>query len=147
MIESHISPEIQRRVEAIDAKLGELDSIFHGFCSRSGFTFRQMIGLYPSRLVWKRDEIDRSLHLQTDWSLPDMIERGFHPDMPWSLYAMASFLPTVRPVRILSMEVFRGWPYPELADVLNSRLEDGFATLRAVTPDEIIAKGHTHTGP
>jgi hypothetical protein len=140
-----MSPEITARIDAIDSKLGELDSILHGFCSRSGFTFRRMVGLSPSRLLWKRDGIDRSLHLTADWSVAELMERGFHPDMPWSLYAMASLSPTVRPVRILNMEVFRGLLYAQLADVLNSRLEDGFATLRAVTPEDIIAKGHTHT--
>jgi hypothetical protein len=140
-----LSPDITAKIEAVEAKLTELDPILHEFCSRRGFTFSSIIGVWPRRRVWARQEIDRAIDLTMDLTVPEFFERGFQPDVPWSLYASAS-LPVSEdfPSHILSVDVFRHLPFSEIAGVLAARLEDGLATLGSFTREDVLAKGKTY---
>jgi hypothetical protein len=136
-------PEVTARIHAVEAKLSELDPILHDFCTRRGFTFSSQIGVWPRRKAWAREEIDRALDLVMDLTVPEVMERGFYPDMPWSLHATASVnLPL--PGRLLSEDIFRGLPFSELAGVLSAQLEDGLARLRQIRHADIIARGQIH---
>ncbi|HTY89347.1 MAG TPA: hypothetical protein VMB80_18000 [Candidatus Acidoferrum sp.] len=136
-------PEVTVRIQAVEAKLAELDPILQDFCTRRGFTFRSLVGVWPRRKVWARQEIDRTLDLIMDLTVPEVMERGFYPDMPWSLHATASVnLPL--PGRFLSETVFQGLPFSQLAEILPVRLEDGLARLRQISREDIIARGQIH---
>jgi hypothetical protein len=140
-----LSPDITAKIQAVEAKLMELDPIFHGFCSRRGFTFIGIIGCWPRRKVSARQEIDRVIDLTMDLTVPEFFERGFQPDVPWSLYANAS-LPVSEdvPSHILSVDVFRHLPFSEIAGVLAARLEDGLAMLQRLNREDILTKGKVH---
>ena len=140
-----LSPDITAKIEAVEAKLTELDPILHEFCSRRGFTFSSIIGVWPRRRVWARQEIYRAIDLTMDLTVPEFFERGFQPDVPWSLYASAS-LPVSEdfPSHILSVDVFRHLPFSEIAGVLAAQLEDGLATLGSFTREDVLAKGKTY---
>jgi hypothetical protein len=137
-----LSPDITAKIEAVEAKLTELDPILHEFCSRRGFTFSSIIGCWPRRKVWARQDLDRVIDLTMDLTVPEFFERGFQPDVPWSLYASAS-LPVSEdfPSHILSVDVFRHLPFSEIAGVLAARLEDGLTTLGRFTREDVITKG------
>ena len=145
------SPEVWERVDAIEAKLAELDPIMQSFCERRGLTFSKMVDenrtLWPRRGMWVREEIDRCMHLTMDLTVAEVMERGFYPEIPWSLHADAT-LPIAKGqrTRILNTDVFRGVPYSRLADVLGQGLEDGLAALRRLTRADVIAKGEV-VGP
>jgi hypothetical protein len=140
-----LSPEVVGRIQAVEAKLVELDPILHNFCTRNGFTFSSQIGVWPRRIANAREEIDRSLGLVMDLTVPEVMERGFYPDMPWSLRANASvMLPPPEMGRILSEDVFHGLPFSQLATVLATRLEDGLVILRKISREDVIRKGQIH---
>ena len=137
-----LSPEITARIQAVEAKLSELDPIFQSFCAETGCCCSSQIGVWPRRRVWRRDEIDRVLDLTTDLTVPEVMERGFCSEMLWSLYATASLLPAFgAPDRVLFVDVFRHLPFSELAPTLAGRLKDGLIILRGFTQEDIIAKG------
>lgn len=140
-----LSPDITAKIQTLEAKLTELDPILRDFCSRQGFTFSSIVGVWPRRKVWAREEIDRTLDLTMDLTVPEFFERGFQPDVPWSLYASAS-LPVSKdyPSHVLSVDVFRHLPFSELAGVLAARLEDGLAILRKFNREDILTKGRVH---
>ena len=138
-----LSPEVTVRIQAVEAKLAELDPILHDFCTRRGYTFSSQIGVWPRRRAWAREEIDRALDLVMDLTVPEVMERGFYSDMPWSLRATASVMLPL-PGRLLNEDVFRGLPFSQLAEVLSARLEDGLAILRKVSREDIIARGQIH---
>ena len=138
-----LSPETVARIEAVEAKLMELDPILHDFCARRGFTFSSQVGVWPRRRVWARAEVDRTLTLIMDLTVLEVMERGFYPDMPWSLVATASLMSPM-PGRLLSENIFHGLPFSQIADVLAARLEDGLVRLRKITHDDIITKGQIH---
>jgi hypothetical protein len=138
-----LSPEIVARVQAVEAKLAELDPILHDFCTRRGFTFSSQVGVWPRRKAWAREEIDRALDLVMDLTVPEVMERGFYPEMPWSLRATASVMLPL-PGRLLTEDVFQGLPFSQLAGVLSARLEDGLARLRQISREDIIARGQIH---
>ena len=110
------SPEVWVKVDAIEAKLAELDPIMQSFCERSGLKFSKMVDenrtLWPRRGMWVREDIDRCMNLTMDLTVAEVMERGFYPEMPWSLHADAT-LPIAKgqPTRILNTDVFRGVPY------------------------------------
>jgi hypothetical protein len=138
-----LSPEIVARVQAVEAKLAELDPILHDFCARRGFTFSSHVGVWPRRKAWAREEVDRTLDLIMDLTVPEVMERGFYPDMPWTLCATASeMLPM--PGRVLMEDVFHGLPFSQIADVLAARLEDGLVLLRKIKHEDIVARGQIH---
>jgi hypothetical protein len=138
-----LSPEVAARIQAVEAKLAELDPILQDFCTRRGFTFSSLVGVWPRRKVWARAEIDRTLDLVMDLTVPEVMERGFYPDMPWSLHATASVMLPL-PGRLLSEAVFQRLPFMQLAEILPARLEDGLARLRQISRDDIIARGQIH---
>jgi hypothetical protein len=142
-----LSSDITSKIQAVEAKLTELDPILHDFCGRRGFTFRRIIGVWPRRKIWAREEIDRTIDLSMDLTVPEFFERGFQPDMPWSLYASAS-LPVSEdyPSHVLSVDVFRHLPFSDLAGVLAVRLEDGLAMLRRFRREDVLTKGTIHGG-
>src|SRR5260221_4647048 len=115
-----LSPEVYGRVQVTRSKLAELDPLLEGFCARSRFTFSDLGDtLWPRRRLWAREEIDRCLDLTMDLTLPEFLERGFYPDLPWSLYASASLpLAAAQPMRILKTDIFRGVPHSHLADIV-----------------------------
>jgi hypothetical protein len=138
-----LSPEIVARVQTVEAKLAELDPILHDFCTRRGFTFSSQVGVWPRRRAWAREEIDRALDLVMDLTAPEVMERGFYPEMPWSLRATASVMLPL-PGRLLSEDVFHGLPFSQLAESLSARLEDGLAILRKVKHEDIVTRGQVH---
>src|SRR5688572_6051476 len=121
-----LSPAILERIQAIEANLGLVDPVLRGFCQQHGYKFSSIVGVYPRRRVWQRAEVDRCLDLTSDLTVPEIMERGFYPEMPWSLHATAS-LPTEvgHQVRMMEGDVFRGVPFSQLGHVLATRLEDG----------------------
>jgi hypothetical protein len=137
-----LSPEITARIQAVENNLALLDPILHGFCERHGYRFSSTVGVYPRRRVWQRGEIDRSLDLVLDLTVPEVMDRGFYLEMPWSLYAGASLLPAIgEAMRVLDADVFRGVPYSQLATVLPARLEEGAAILKSITRHDITERG------
>lgn len=140
-----LPPDITAKIQAVETKLSELDPIWQEFCSRRGFTFSSIVGVWPRRRVWAREEIDRSIDLTMDLTVPEFFERGFQPDVPWSLYATAS-LPFAEdyPPHILSVEVFRHLPFSEIAGVLAARLEDSLALLKRFDREDVLTKGVAH---
>jgi hypothetical protein len=140
-----LSPEITARIQAVEAKLTELDPILRGFCAERGYTFSSEVGVWPRRRVWAREEIDRTLDLTMNLTVPEVMECGFYPEMPWSLCATASLmLPPPEPGRLLSEYVFQRLPFSKLTGVLAARLEDGLAMLRGFTREDIITRGQIH---
>jgi hypothetical protein len=137
-----LSPDIIAKIQAVEAKLTELDPILHEFCSRRAFTFSSIIGCWPRRKVWARQDIDRVIDLTMDLTVPEFFVRGFQPNVPWSLCASAS-LPVSEdvPSRILRVDIFRHLPFSEIAGVLAARLEEGFRTLGRFTREDVLAKG------
>src|SRR6185312_16263914 len=105
------------RVDAIEAKLAELDPIIENFCARNGFRFnkRGEMRMWPRRGMWVREEIDRSIYLTMDLTVAEAMDRGFYPEMPWSLGVAASLPMETEPsARILSTLVFQSVPYCQL---------------------------------
>jgi len=138
-----LSPEIVARVQTVEAKLAELDPILHDFCTRRGFRFSSQVGVWPRRRAWAREEIDRALDLVMDLTVPEVMERGFYPEMPWSLRATASVMLPL-PGRLLSEDVFHGLPFSQLAESLSAQLEDGLVILRKVKHEDIVTRGQVH---
>src|SRR5688500_9548818 len=128
-----LPPEVWARVDAIEAKLAELDPIMQSFCERRGFRFIVDVNrtLWPRRGMRANEDICRGLYLRMDLTVQEVMDRGFYPEMPWSLHADATFMPARgEPVRILGTDVFSGVPYSRLAEILGKSLEDGLAILR-----------------
>jgi hypothetical protein len=141
-----IPPEVLARIEAIETKLLELDPIMLKFCERRGFKFTRMVDengtLWPRRGMWVREDIDRAMYLTMNLTVSEVMERGFYPDMPWSLSTTASLRPTKgQPTQLLQSEIFHALPYSQLTGVLEKSLEDGLTLLRRLTMDDAITKG------
>jgi hypothetical protein len=144
--------EVWARVDAIEAKLAELDRIMQSFCERRGFRFSTMVDenrtLWPRRGMTAREDIYRGLYLTMDLTVQEVMDRGFYPAMPWSLHANATFMPAEgEPTRILGTDVFHGVPYSRLAEILEKSLEDGLLILRGLTREDVIARGEVVGGP
>jgi hypothetical protein len=139
-----ISPEVSAKIHLMESKLVELNPILCRFCAEHGYTLSCHIGVWPRRKAWVREEIDRTLDLTMALTVQEFMDRGFYPQMPWSLYATAS-LPTL-PARFLSVDVFRALSFSELPDVLASRLADGATILRSFTSEDVIARGTADLG-
>src|SRR5690349_6720121 len=94
------SREGRANVAAIESKLKELDVVFRQFCSREAYTFSAMVDLWPRRRVWRRQEIDRCMDLTMTIGVvgvQDVLDRGFYPELPWSLFASGSLPPGTDP--------------------------------------------------
>jgi hypothetical protein len=139
------SPEGRANVAAIESKLKELDAVFRQFCSREGYTFSATVYLWPRRRVWRRQEIDRCMDLTMAIGIvgvQDVLDRGFYPELPWSLYASGS-LPPGRDldIRILSRPVLERVPLSHVASTLADSLERGLQILNSMTRSEILTRG------
>jgi hypothetical protein len=139
------SPEEEARVQAVESKLAELDPILRDFCTRNHFTLNIYVGVWPRRKLWARKEVDLALDLVMDLTVPEVLERGFYPEMPWSLSATASLsLPPPELCRFLTEDVFHGPPFSQLKHVLAAELDHGLVVMRRITREEIISKGKIH---
>jgi len=139
------SPEGRANVAAIESKLKELDAIFRQFCSREGYTFSATVDLWPRRRVWRREEIDRCMDLTMAIGIvgvQDVLDRGFYPELPWSLYASGSLLPgTDRDGHILSRPILDQVPFSHVVSTLADSLERGLQILNPMTRTEILTRG------
>jgi hypothetical protein len=141
-----LTPEITERIQAIEVHLASLDPTLHEFCTRHGYTFRSFVGVWPRRGAWHREEVDRCFDLTMDLTVPEVMERGFFTDMPWSLYVTASTLPhELVSARFLTADVFRRLPFSSLRDRVAAALESGLATLRTFTQEVIDERGQAHS--
>lgn len=139
-----VAPEITERIQVVETHLAALDPIFHEFCTRHDYTFSSLVGVWPRRRAWRREEVDRCFDLTMDLTVPEVMERGFSPDMPWSLYVTASTRPPdLVPAHFLTADLFRRLPFSSLRDRLAADLEAGLATLQTFTPEVIDERGQT----
>jgi hypothetical protein len=140
-----LAPEITERIQAIETHLATLDPILRDFCIRHDYTFSSSVGVWPRRRAWRREEVDRCFDLTMDLTVPEVMERGFSPDMPWSLYVSASTRPPdFISARILTVDMFRRLPFSLLHERLATDLEAGLATLLTFTAEVIDERGQTH---
>ena len=146
---AYSSPEGRANVAAIELKLKELDDVFRQFCSREGYTFSPSVDLWPRRRVWHRQEIDRCMDLtMATGGVQDVLDRGFYPELPWSLYASGSLPPGADPdVHILSRLVLDQVLFSQLASSLADGLERGLQILNSMTESEILTRGQKHGPP
>jgi hypothetical protein len=141
-----LSRHSKEKIRSVNDKLAQLDPILQSFCVNRGYSPRIVSDLWPSRGAWARGEIDRFLNLTTEARFPDILDRGFFPEMPWSLNATAT--PVMAPGlplrwRVLTVNVFRGLLFSELPGVLENGLERGFAILHALTLEDVLARGES----
>ena len=143
-------------IQSIEKKLAELDPIWEAFCARHRFQFIPGRELWPNRMAWGHGKMDYKLVLTMDVKFTEVLERGFYPEMPWSLYAMASLTcskrsqaPAVTPRAhqpVITFELFRRLPFSELAKVLEAELERAFSMLSETTREDIERKGEAPQG-
>jgi hypothetical protein len=140
-----LAPEITERIQTIETHLATLDPILRDFCIRYGYTFSSLVGVWPRRRAWRREEVDHCFDLTMDLTVSEAMEQGFSPNMPWSLFVTASSRPTCgSTARFLTADVFRQLPFSSLRDRLAADLEAGLTTLQAFTPEVIDERGQTH---
>jgi hypothetical protein len=138
------SPEAKANLAAIESKLVDLDALFLQFCSQHDYRFSRSLNIWPKRRVWRRQEIDRVMDLEMDLGFQDVLDRGFYPEFPWSLYARASLHPGAdSDAHILSRAIIEHVPYHRLASVLKDGLASGLRILNAMTESEILTHGQT----
>lgn len=139
------SPEGRANVAAIESKLKELDEVFRQFCSREGYTFCAMVDLWPRRRVWCRQEIDRCMDLTMTIGIvgvQNVLDRGFYPELPWSLSASGSLAPGTYPgIHILSRPVLDQVPFSQVSSELAESLGRGLQILNTMTKNEILSRG------
>jgi hypothetical protein len=142
---THDSPEGRANVAAIESMLAELDDAFRRFASREHYTFSATVDLWPRRRVWRRQEFDRCMDLTMDSGVigvQDVLDRGFYPELPWSLYASGSLPPGKdTEMHILSHPVFERMPFSQLAEILADSLERGLEILNSMTESGILTQG------
>jgi hypothetical protein len=152
-----ISLAARVKLQSVAARLAELDPVFKAFCARRQYTFIADDQLWPNRRATVYSGIHRQLVLAMDITFVALLERGFYPDMPWSLYAMGSLpfggnvaprlarmpatslLPSSSPSMVFHL--FSKLPFSEIAGVLDERLEKGFSLLKDLSREDILAKG------
>jgi hypothetical protein len=142
-----LSREAEEKICEVNHRLGELDPILRRFCEHRGYEVQVDSSVWPSRGVCARGEIDRYLNLTTEATLAEILKRGFHPEMPWSLYASATpHLATGQQFRILTVDVFRALPFSGLASVLEDSLDQGYSILHGLSLEEVLARGEVPQG-
>jgi hypothetical protein len=140
-----IPPETAEKIQVVETHLSTLDSILCSFCARYGYSFRKVAGIWPRRRLWRREGVDQYFDLTMDLTVPELMERGFSPEMPWSLYISASTRPRDSDsVRILTEAVFRRLPFSSIPSRLTGDLALGLARLQTFTPDLINERGRLH---
>jgi hypothetical protein len=137
-------PEITAKIQAVEAKLSQLDPVLHRFCTKHNYTLSIHVGVWPRRKLWLREEIDRTLDLTMDLSVSEVMQRGFYPEMPWSLYATGSLPQIEGGTPFLTITIFHGLPFSTMAHQLEARLEDGFEILQGLKTNDIVARGKIH---
>jgi hypothetical protein len=137
-----LTPENAERIQSIETRLATLDPTLRDFCARHDYTFSSPVGVWPRKRAWRREEVDRCFDLTMDLTVREAMERGFYPDMPWSLYITASTRPPhPDEVRFLTADVFRQLPFSSLCDRLGADLEIGLTTLTTFTLETINERG------
>jgi len=137
-----LSTQAESNVTAVESRLAELDEVFQRFCSREGYRFTRLVGVWPRRRVWRRDDIDRCLDLTMDVGVQEVLDRGFYPELRWSLHATGSLNSgTDAEVRFLARPVFEHLPLSTVVSILTDSLERGAAALEAMTRESILAEG------
>ena len=77
-----------------------------------------------------------------DVGVQDVLDRGFYPELPWSLRGNGSLHPdSDHQVHILTRTVFEHVPFIQLSAVLPASLERGLELLNEMTADSILAEG------
>jgi hypothetical protein len=137
-----LTEQAKANVAAIESKLAEHDELFREFCSRYHYSFSSVVGVWPRRRAWRRQEIDRCFDLTMDVGVQEVLDRGFYPALPWSLHATGSLNSGHDPyVPFLSRPVFEHVPFSRLGAVIPDGLQRGLAILDALTEHAIVRKG------
>jgi len=137
-----LSEQAKANVAAVESKLAEHDEVLRQFCSRHDYRFSSFVGVWPRRRVWRRQEIDRCLDLTMDIGVQEVLDHGFHPDLPWSLHASGSLHPGTDPdIHILSRPVFEHIPFCRLRAVMPEGLQHGLTILHTLTEQVILREG------
>lgn len=134
---------LRAKVAAIEANLVELNPVFLQFCSRHGYILIPFGADWPGSQVCNvKGEIHRCLDLKMEVKVEELLDRGFHPDLQWSLYARGS-LPSDRDpeMHTLSLPVFEHWSYSRFLPILADILESGLDMLNGMKEVEIIKHG------
>lgn len=149
------------KIASVEQQLAELDPIWETFCARREYQFKPGRELWPNRGALKNGKIDHKLALTMDIRFIEMLDKGFFPGMPWSLYAMAAIpfyedasrkrsqaasLPPFSLRPILTFELFRRRPFSELPETLEKELERAFLMLSEVTREDVLQKGQVPQG-
>ena len=72
----------------------------------------------------------------------DVLDRGFYPELPWSLFASGSLPPGTDPdIHILSRPLLDQVPFSQLASALADGLERGLQILNSMTESEVLTRG------
>jgi len=132
---------LRAKVAAIEANLVGLNPVLLQFCSRHGFG---MLMFWPGRsLCLLEGEISQSMDLTLDAKVDqELLDRGFHPDLQWSLDADAWLKPDTDPERHqLSRPVFEHWSYSRFLPILADILEGGLDMLNGMNEVEIRKHG------
>ena len=80
------------------------------------------------------------MDLTMDVGVQDVLDHGFYPELPWSLYASGS-LWVGNDSLALSRPIFEHVPFSRLASVLVDGLERGLQILNSMTASEILTQG------
>ena len=137
-----LSEQARAHVAAVESELAKHDDLFRQFCSRHDYRFSSFVGVWPRRKVWRRQEVDRCLDLTMDVGVQEVLNSGFHPELPWSLHASGSLHPGADPdVHVLSRPVFEHIPFSQLGAAIPDGLMRGLAILEALTEQAIITDG------
>lgn len=140
----NLAPEIIEKVQVTETHLATLDPILREFCSRHSYAFGSSVGVWPRRRAWHREKVDRCFDLTMDLTVPEFMEWGFFPNMPWSLRITASSRPAhFQPARLLTADVFNRLPFSSLADRLAAELETGLKRILTFTSEAISERGQT----
>ena len=132
---------LRAKVAAIEANLVGLNPVLLQFCSRHGFG---MLMFWPGRsLCLLEGEISQSMDLTLDAKVDqELLDRGFHPDLQWSLDADAWLELDRDPERHqLSRPVFEHWSYSRFFPILADTLESGLDMLNGMNEVEIRKHG------
>lgn len=136
------TPEHYAKVAIVEEKLQTLDPLLVEFFTRHGYEFRKQAAIWPRRRAWKRDELDRQFVLVMDWTPEELAERGFSPEMPWSLRVFATRFPSIQESLLgLEFDVIQGVPFWELAQALPPNLEKGLSMLGELRLPYVIEHG------
>lgn len=137
----NLPAETIAKIQKMQSNLVAIDPIFRRFCEHHRYTISSFPDcIWPRRRAWRRNEIDRAFDLTMDLSVLEFHDRGFYPEMPWSLHVSGSTHPGPD-VRILTVEIFRGVAFSMISQTLQESLEFGLRILDSIKADSVIARG------